>query len=256
MHSDEPLSIVLWEDTDGIYMFDGRKPLKVSPPIDHFFNVEYSTAIEASKINNCQAFIDRLNNEYHFLVPYSASQDAIELIYNYVTDEWYPPWKRRCGGANAYLVTGLGFRGTDDRVYTYAANDSGKIYRLETDTSDKNNSEEDVAIEHFLKTRAIAAEQELGPIVKFNLRCIWPELKTRKNGDIVVSIYKNQAIDPDDTESLSMASSGYNITNPNMDLSMSDCTCFQAKLSLDEVDQEMEIYAITYELEHIGVLGK
>lgn len=258
MHSEEPLSVAIWEDTDGIYMSDGRKPRKVSAPIDHYFNVEYTqTAIEAAKINSCQAFIDRLNNEYHFLVPYSATQDDVELVYNYVLDEWYPPWERRVGGEDNYIVTALTLRGTNNRIFTYGGNDAGKIYLLDDkdETADKDNSEDDVAIEHFIKTRAIGAEQEQGPIAKFNLRKIWAELKSRTEGTIVVEIYVDQSTSPDDADTMSMINTGYDLTIPHIDLSLSDCGAFQGHFSLNEIDYEMEIYAIIYELEHIGLIG-
>jgi len=257
MHNDEVLSIALWQDTDGIYVLDGRKPRKTSLPIDQYFNVEYSTAIEATKINSCQAFIDRLNNEYHFLVPYSATQGDVELVYNYVLDEWYPPWERRVGGANAYLVTGLTFRGTDDRIYVYAANNTGKIYLLEDsdETSDKDDSEDDVAISHSLKTRAIGVTPELGPVVKFNLRRVWPQFKVRSAGTPTVNIFKDEATSASDTTTLSMVLAGYGVTTPNMDLSLTDCDTFQVELALNVVDREMEIYGFTYELEHIGYMN-
>ncbi len=256
MHNDEPLSIAVWQDTDGIYMLDGRKPRKVSPPIDHYFNVEYTTAIEAGKINSCQAYTDRLNNEYHFLVPYSATQGDVELVYNYVLDEWYPPWERRAGGANAYIVTGLTLRGTDNRIYTYGANDSGKIYLLDDkdETADKDDSEDDVAIAHYIKTRSIGADPDKGPIAKFNIRRVWGEFKTRAAGTVTLSVFTEQASSADDTGSLSLIKAGYGVAMPPADFSIVDANSFQAKFELNVVDQEMEIYAIVYEIEHIGLM--
>ena len=76
MKADEPLSIAIWMDTDGIYVLDGRKPRKASADVDQYFNTEYATAITATKLGNCQAFPDRMNNEYHLL-----AQDDVELVY-------------------------------------------------------------------------------------------------------------------------------------------------------------------------------
>jgi len=257
MHNNEPLSIAIWEDTDGIYVLDGRKPRKVSLPIDNYFNVEYTdTAIEAAKINSCQSFPDRLNNEYHFLVPYSATQDAVELVYNYVLDEWYPPWERRVGGENAYIVTGLTLRGTNNRIYVYGANNTGKIYLLDDkdETTDKDDSEDDVAIEHFIKTRSIGADQDKGPIAKFNLRRIWAEFKTRAEGNVLLEVYVDQATDPDDTADMSLIKTGYGVSMPAADLSITEVNSFQAHFELNEIDYEMEIYAIIYEIEHTGLM--
>ena len=46
------------------------------------------------------------NNEYHLLLPSS------EVVYNYVSDEWYPPWDR-----NIDLLCGINFKGGDNRDY-------------------------------------------------------------------------------------------------------------------------------------------
>lgn len=129
MKDDEPLSIALWQDVDGIYAFDGRKPRKISLPIDSYFNQEYSNCISANEIANRQAFIDPLNNEYHFLL-----SDG-ELVYNYQLDEWYPPWDRALD-----LTCGISLRGTDNRYYTYGGVDFGFVFKLEDDTTDKTSS--------------------------------------------------------------------------------------------------------------------
>jgi hypothetical protein len=257
MHNDEPLSIAIWQDTDGIYVLDGRKPRKVSMPIDHYFNVEYTdTAIEAAKIDSCQAFADRLNNEYHFLIPHSATQDDVELVYNYVLDEWYPPWERRAGGEDAYIVTGLTFRGTNNRIYVYGGNDNGKIYLLDDkdETADKDDSEDDVAIEHYIKTRSIGADPDKGPIAKFNLRHIWGEFKTRTEGTVLLNLYVDQSSVPNDTDNLSLIKTGYGVTMPVAPFSITEVNSFQAYFGMEEIDYEMEIYAIIYELEHIGLM--
>lgn len=253
MHRDELLSIAIWEDVDGIYVLDGRKPRKASMPIDHYFNTEYSTTvIAAASIRNRQAFVDPLNNTYHFLLPATKG----ELVYNYVTDEWYPPWDREID-----LVCGLSLRGTDNRNHIYGASAGGLILRLENDTTDKTTGNADKAITHSIKTRAIGAAEKgsLAP-VEFNLRKIWARLKARTGyttGTITTETFKDMATSgtaQTTPQAMSMTNAGYGVAVPGITLSEHRCTCFQVEFSLATVDEEMEIWSMPYEMEVQGEL--
>jgi len=244
MHADEPLSVAIWQDVDGIYVLDGRKPRKASLPVDQFFNPEYSDCIAATNIRSRQALIDPLNNEYHFLLPTS------ELVYNYVTDEWYPPWER-----NVDLITGLNFKGTDDRYYTYGADAAGFVWRLENDTTDKSAADADVAISHSIKSRAISATHKDSASFVMLLREIQAELKARSAGTITTKVYKDLASSGTTEavpETMSMVNAGYSLVVPELDLSTEECLCFQVEFLLATVDQEIEIWSFNYEREVEG----
>lgn len=247
MKTDEPLSIALWQDTDGIYVLDGRKPKKVSAAVDHYFNTEYSAAIEATYINNRQAFCDPLNNEYHFLLPTS------ELVYNYVRAEWYPPWER-----NIDLVCGLAFRGTDNRYYTYGGSADGQVFKLENDTTDKTTANVDVAINHYLKTRAIAAKQAQATTLKFTFRKAWIEGKARSVATaITTTFYKNMQTAGTTLATpaaIDMNVSGANMVADGVDTSQENCTCFELKFGLNSADLEMELWSFLYEVDARGEL--
>lgn len=244
MHEDEPMSIAIWQDVDGVYVFDGRKPKKASPPVDDYFNVEYSNCIAAASIRNRQAFTDKLNNEYHFLLP------SDELVYNYLTDEWYPIWSRALD-----LDTGLCFKGTDDRFYTYGATSAGFVMKLETDTTDKNASDADVKIDHSIKTRAIGAVQKSSPTHKFTFRNLWAEFKAQSSGTVTTKTFKNNATSGTTQSSpsaMSMVNSGYSVACPKLNISLQDCDCVQIEFSESTADVEMEIRGITYTLDVLG----
>jgi hypothetical protein len=246
MHSDEPLSIAIWQDVDGVYILDGRKPKKVSLPVDDYFNQEYSNCIGAASIKNRQAYIDQINNEYHLLLP------SKELIYNYVLGEWYPVWDREIA-----IDTAINLKGSDDRYYTYGGSSGGFVMRLENDTSDKNASNVDVAISHSIKTRAIAPEEELGISLSFTLRRLWTVLKARSVGTITTKFFKNMATSGSTLSTpaaISMVSSGEGLTTKNLDISAQGCSCFQIEFSLSVIDQEIEIWSMLYELEARGLL--
>lgn len=244
MHADEPLSIALWQDVDGIYMLDGRKPRKTSGPIERYFNSEYGDCIAAASIRNRQAFADPLNNEYHFLLPEG------ELVYNYIADEWYPLWNRTLD-----LITGIVLKGTNNRYFTYGGTSGGFVIQLETDTTDKNASDVDIKIDHSVKTRAISADQKGSIFAEFILRKLWTELKARTAGTIVTKVFKDMATSgttESTPQAMSMVRSGYSIATPGLDLSYENSTCFQVEFSLSIADQEMEILTMIYEIDVRG----
>lgn len=253
MHQDEPLSIAIWQDVDGIYVLDGRKPRKASMPVDHYFNTEYSsTVIAAASIANRQAGVDPLNNEYHFLLP------AGELVYNYATDEWYPPWDREID-----LDTWISLKGTDGRYYTYGGSSDGFVCRLENDTADKTTANVDKIITHSIKTRGISvatatvAERAPSIPLEFTLRKLWANLKARSSGSIVTKTFQDLAstgTTQDVPEAMSMVNTGYAMAVPGVDLSEYRCKCFQVEFSLAVADTEMEIWSMPYELEVVGGL--
>jgi len=251
MHADEPLSIAIWMDTDGVYILDGRKPKKVSLPVDQYFNIEYETTpLAAASLGNIQAYIDRLNNEYHLL-----TQTTTELVYNFVTDEWYPPWVRRVGTAAKYLVCGINLKGTDGRDYCYGGNDEGFVFKLETGTSDKSATNTDVAIEQKIKTRAISAEQKMSTTMEFTFRRATIEAKARSAGTVTVNFYKDIAttgtalITP---AAPSLVKSGYGLAVDGVDASQQGCKTFQLEFVESAVDVELEIYSFLYLLEVRG----
>jgi len=244
-HRDEPLSVVLFQDVDGVYIIDGRKPRKISGPVENYFDPEYAECIAAANINSLQAFADPIKNEYHLLLPSS------ELVYNYLNDEWYPPWSREID-----LSAGLWLTGTDGRTYVYGGSSSGFVMKLEDDTADKTTANVDKAIAHSVKSRAIGGDPSGPPALRFTLRKVWAEFKARSAGTVTTKVYKNLATSGttvNTPSAMSMVNSGYSMAIPYLDISEGNCDCFQLEFSLNTVDQEMEIRGFTYEREIRGV---
>jgi hypothetical protein len=245
MHKNEVLSVLLWQDTDGVYALDGRKPKKISLPVNQYFNPESSDCISTTNIVILQAFIDKVNCEYHLLVP-----GSVELVYNYVSDEWYPPFSR-----NLVPTTGICLRGTDNRFYTYGAV-NGLVLKLETDTSDKSTANADVAITHYIKTRGICAKQDQASTFVFTFRNLYAEVKAQSSGTIVVNTYKDGATSGTSQSTptaMSMVNSGYSYAYPFLDISESGCMMMQLYFGAATIDREVEIYSFLYALEVQGV---
>jgi len=254
MHKDEPLSIAIWMDTDGIYALDGRKPRKISEVVSNYFNPESSDAISASSLDGCQAFIDPINTEYHLLIPGSGSGQGTELVYNPLTDEWYPPWDRTVGDANSYLVCGLSLRGTDNRYYTYGGNSEGRVFKLEDDTTDKDESNADVTITHSVKTRAIAPIQRQSTTFEFTFRKAWVEAKavtSPATKTITVKFYKDMATSGTALSTpgaIDLGNSGYSLAVDGVDASQENCVAFQLEFEASTADLEMELWSFMYSL--------
>jgi len=245
MKTDEPLSIAIWEDVDGAYVLDGRKPKKVSLPIDHFFNTEYATAIAAASIANRQSFVDPLRNEYHLLLPTS------ELVFNYIKNEWYPPWER-----SVDLLCGLSLRGTDGRYYVYGGDASGLVYRLENDTTDKSVANVDVAISHYVKTRAISAKQPDATTLRFTFRKVWIEAKARDVATVLTTTFFKNLADSGAAlatpAAMNISETGKDLAVPGLDTSQEECMCFQLQFALNSADLEMELWSFLYQVESRG----
>lgn len=249
-HRDEPLSVALWQEVDGTYILDGRKPKKISDPVDRYFNPEYTECIGASDIRSLQAYADPNNNEYHLLTPSDG-----ELVYNYVTDEWYPPWERKI-----VATTGLWFRGKSSgsypRKYTYGASAAGWVMRLETDTADKTVANADEPIEHYIKTRALTGK-DIGIDYEFLLKHLWATFKSQSAGSITCSYFKDQAstgVSMSTPTSPTLVNSGYNLVTERLDEREDWMSCVAFKFLLDTIDQEMEIYQIMYEINKRSLL--
>jgi len=260
MHADEPLSIAIWMDVDGVYVLDGRKPRKVSMPVNHYFDTEFSTAIGATYLDNVQAFSDRLKNEYHLIIPGTGTGHGAELVYNYVLDEWYPPWDRTVGGANDYLVCGLELRGSDNRYYTYGGANNGRVLLLEDDTTDKDASDADVAIDHSIKTRAISFVPKQSVSLDFTFRKLWVEAKARTSPStktITANFFKDLASSGTaitTPAAISLANTGYSLAVDGLTTNQVHCRCFQWQFVVGTADLELEIYSFLYTINVEGEL--
>jgi len=249
MHEDERQSVAIWQAVDGVYALDGRKPKKISGPVKHFFDPEYATAIPAADLDDLQSFTDPINNEYHLLTPSDG-----ELVYNYASDEWYPPWDRSIN-----LVTGLNLLGTDNRNYTYGASSAGFVMRLETDTSDKNSSNADVIIQFSIKSRGFGAFEEGGTSLEFTFRKLWAELRAQTAGTLSTKTYKNLAttgVTESIPAAMSMVNSGYNLVVDFLIMSINNCWAMEIEIISNTMDSKFEIWSLLYELEVIRPINQ
>ena len=246
MHKNESLSIVVWQDVDGVYALDGRKPVKVSPPVDHYFNPEHDDCIADAYINSLQAYQDKVNNEYHLMVP-----DGSELVYNFMRNEWFPIWEREIP-----LICGLTLRGDDNRFHTYGGSSGGLVIRLEHGDNDVDISNVEVPIEHSIVTRAICASQESSTTLEFTLRRLWAEVTAQDIGSIKTTVYKNEQANGTEwripTE-MSLVNESADYAFPRLDGSFDGCLSVKFEFSANLLDYIINLHTILYEIEARGL---
>jgi hypothetical protein len=246
MHSNEALSIVVWQDIDGVYALDGKKPVKISKPVDHYFNPEYDTCIDEAYIDVLQAYQDKVNNEYHLMIP-----DGSEIVYNFVRNEWFPIWEREIP-----LICGLTLRGADGRFHSYGGSAGGLVIRLEYGTNDVDTSNEEAAIEHSIVTRAICASQEVSTTFEFTLRRLWAEINAQSLGSIKTVVYKNEqasGVEWNTPQEMSLVSPGADYAFPRLDGSFDGCLSVKFAFSANILDYAIKLHTIMYELESRGL---
>jgi hypothetical protein len=249
MHTNEVMSVAIWQAIDGVYLLDGRKVKKTSFEVDNYFNPEYATCIAAASIANRQAFVDFINNEYHLLLPTS------ELVYNYSRNEWFPPWER-----DVDLVSGVSVKGSNGRFYTYGGSAAGRVMLLESDTTDKNAANADVKITQKIKTRAISAEQRQATTLEFMFRKVWIEAKARTTPStktLVVTYFADLAttgVAIATPAALDLGNSGYSLATPQASTTKPNNTCFQLEFKTDTADLELEIWSFLYWIMLEGVI--
>jgi hypothetical protein len=259
MHKDEPLTVVIWTDSDGTYMLDGRKPKKISEAVDQYYVSSYSTCVEAAKLETCKSWIDRETNEYHLCFDYSATQAAVELVYNYLLDTWYPPWTRQVGAVTSYITSALSFKPAGRRNYVCVGTSIGIIFQLETDTTDKSEANADVVITNSIRTRAISfSPDKLGASYWFVLRSILLEAKTETvatTKTITTKIYRDgisTGVTIATPGTISLEKSGYTCIVDGLDINYTRLSLFEIEFISATADLLLEIYSLVCMIEVEG----
>jgi hypothetical protein len=129
------------------------------------------------------------------------------------------------------------------------------VFRLENDTTDKDASNADVAIEQRIKTRAICAEQKQATTLEFTFRKAFIEAKARASGTVTTYFYKNMATSGTAIAvpgAISLVSTGYDLVVDGIEASQTNCKSFQLEFVETVADVELEIYSFLYLIEARG----
>lgn len=122
-------SICMWQGAAGIYLFDGRSPVRISEDIqDIFEKSNTTTGINADAVEVSYGWFDIENYAYHWV--YAAGTATVpdtEWVYDIKRHRWFKIDR----GTGNDLMCGTEVENTLGVPYVYACDNSGQMYRLE-----------------------------------------------------------------------------------------------------------------------------
>jgi len=122
-------SIVVWQASDGIYMSDGRTPVKISDDIDDKFDQRATGCINSSEVGNSVAFWDVNNQCYHWLWASGSNTDLDqEWVFDFKKLGWFQVDR------TSDLQYGIEAEDTYGNKYNYGFLNTGYMERLEYGT--------------------------------------------------------------------------------------------------------------------------
>ncbi len=121
-----PRNFAIWQASHGIVMFDGANITNISEDIGDRFDPRSTTAINSAYLNSGYGFYDPVMHEYHFCcVGAGASAVNEEWVYDLRRKKWFQVVR-----ANP-LTCGFPVRDTLGNTYSYGADNTGYVFRLE-----------------------------------------------------------------------------------------------------------------------------
>jgi len=218
--TDTIVHAVIFLSHDGIYMTDGQTVSCISHTISDYWDTENAPYIEPGYANLAYAWLDYEDKTVHFAVPINTTgtgeQTTLnrELVYNYISDEWYGLYTRANALACGNLVLGNNTR----EKFAYGGDYSGYVYRLNYGTTDTGS-----AIEYYVKTSDVSPLEGVQNDA-FNysaqLRKIKVKGESGTTGNCEVTVFLDGATTATSstTNTISMVNSGYAYWKGKLDL--------------------------------------
>ena len=124
-------NVCIWQGAEGIYLFDGRSPVRISEDIQDLFDDSNSSGVNKSALGVAYGFFDIENYAYHWcFATGSATIPDAEQVYDIKRKKWFD-FDRGTGND---LMGGLEVQSTIGAPYSYGFDNSGQMYRLENGT--------------------------------------------------------------------------------------------------------------------------
>jgi hypothetical protein len=230
---------------DGIYMTDGSTLFNISTPISDYFSTASGPYIEPVSMNTSYAWIDHEEKTVHFAVPMNVSGSGTqsvlnrELVYAYLTNEWYDVYQR-----NTAANCGLDVIGSANEHLTYVGGFLGYVYRTNTGTDDSGTK-----IAHKFKTSPIIPLQGMiGDALNYSstLR----RIKIKGKADTTSGAVAGVTVFPDgittgvDAGDISLERTGYGIVAGAANVTQTGDE-FAFEFDSDLLGAEMELYGFT-----------
>lgn len=127
-----PKLVIVWQGSDGIYMFDQNSIIPIHNDIRSFFDKNATTKLNLSKIGDSTGFFDPERNEYHWLF---ATGSSTTLNNEWVFDFYRFRWFEIPRGTGKNIQCGCPVADIYGNQYTYGFIDTGYMERLEYGTT-------------------------------------------------------------------------------------------------------------------------
>lgn len=230
--------------SDGVYMTDGQTLIKVSQPVGDYFN-ENSPYIEPTTMDDSYAWINYKTKTAHFAVPVNTSGTGTqttlnkELVYSYVTNEWYDTYVRASPAS-----CGLSLVGSDNDRMTYTGDYAGFVHRVNTGKADNG-----VKITHYIQTTPVTPLMGLIQD-SLNYSSTLRAVKIKAKADTTASSICTILMYPDgkttgvSAGTVSLLNSGYAYVGGKKQVSQTGDE-FAFRFTADLLNSTLEIYGLT-----------
>lgn len=129
----------IWMGADGVFVSEGKHPLRVSHDIRNLFNQNSPVHINQSFIKSFQAYVDRNLMEYHLLVALTTGT-VTELDAEFVLDMRRWKWFKIDRGTGKRLQCAVNVVDSYGNNFDYGFIDTGYMERLENGTDFDGNA--------------------------------------------------------------------------------------------------------------------
>lgn len=222
--------VVIFQSSSGVIMCDGASMVDISMDIANYWDKNSSDFIPTSRQDDSVGWFDPDLKSYKLLISSGSGQAThnVELEYSLDWGEWTKIYREDGSGADP-LQIGFLTRDTTGNSYSYGANNSGQIWRLEN-----GNNWNGTAIAQYLWTKDFLIDKE-APFFKHTvidyLRMLY---KTKTGtGSVTIAHYCDGTLTVDGTDDQAVPDA-IDITSDNMstqDCSLGPCLKHSLKLS-------------------------
>lgn len=250
--ADRSVHAAIFLSRDGVYMTDGQTIRLSSLEISDYWDTNSAPYIEPSYADISYAWIDYNERTVHIAVPINTTGSGTqttcnyEIVYNYLTGEWYDRHIR-----TPAMAAGISLIGSDNGRYAYTGDYAGKVYRTGYGTDDSGS-----AINSYLITSDIFPYNS--PSLAARYRRLFVKAKSQTSGNIDVYLYpdgKTSVLSPSGVTTISMIHSGYDYISGNgsaINLQGTEAESMAFKFEAgSSAIEPMEIHSFTVETQPI-----
>lgn len=210
-----PLSVLIWQGSKGIYMFDNKTPIPIHEDIKNFFDPRETNTrkIHASYMENSVAWVDWENMGYHWIFADGSSTGNLnrEFVFDLAKGFWHEIDR----GSSADLQYGFEIQDSNSIRYNYGVRNNGIMCRLENGNTFNSN-----VINHEMWTGDLTLDKEkTATVTALRKLKLIAKSTTATAANIIVKHYVDGETNASSSFTLSPVRSGHRIINAKKSLS-------------------------------------